>query len=186
MELNPKQDSKIDKYALDEESANIASLIQSYDELWDKAFSRYTKLKSQFENLQDDLKEVKAKLAFKLKTSWGDYGFDKSPSDKVAENWGFTQEEYLTLINKIKLLREEMAEQESIEHKYKNFHYVLLEKSKKIDQLKDLFFSGYYVKEAIQEIQIQPREEGQEELNGLSQRMGSRALKGRRKLNNES
>lgn len=132
-ELNPSQDTKINKYALDEDSANIAHLIYLYDEKWNKTFIRLEKLDAQIKNLEDELKNLRQTLGFKARKEWKVLDFDKQPTDKLAESWAYTQEEYKEKFNIIKQKREERAEVAANEALYKNYHFQLLEKSKNVD-----------------------------------------------------
>lgn len=170
MELNPKEDVKIDKFALHIECERMADIMYSYGELWEEAFSKLKSLSAKFDDLQDDLKGLKARLAFEAKVNWKKYSeFDKSPSDKVAENWVYTQQEYKDLIDQIKQVRKELSEVESKEHKYKNFHFILVTKSSKIDQLKDLFNRNYYtgsIKNITEEGEIDDHEILKQKMQG--------------------
>lgn len=144
-ELDPSNDIKTDKYALDEESVRIPYLIAEYDKLWHEENEKFLKYSAQLANLLDDLKSLKGKLAFKARMKWKEIDdFDKAPSDKIAENWVFTQPEYDDLIKTISDKRVELSEAQALENKYKNFHYALMAKKDKIDDLIRLYLNQYY------------------------------------------
>ncbi|NOR27665.1 MAG: hypothetical protein GQ540_03940 [Lutibacter sp.] len=143
--LDPDNDLRIDKFALDDESQNLSYLIGEYDKLWHHENDKFLKYTAQLDNLTDKLKSLKGSLAFKAKMKWESIDdFDKSPTDKVAENWVFTQQEYKDLINEISEKRGELAKAQSLDNKYKNFHYALMAKASKIDDLIRLYLNEYY------------------------------------------
>lgn len=146
MKLSPSQDTKINKFRLDEEAANISYLLNQYDEKWNEATLRLEKLNAKVDNCNDELKNLKLELSFKAKTAWSgilELG-GKQPSDKVAESWAVSQDEYKSKLDELKELREERAEALSTEQLFRNYHFQLIQKGHSIETLTKQWAAQYF------------------------------------------
>jgi len=142
--LNPSEDIKINRFQLDEESANISHLIYLYDQEWHKHSKTVNKLEAQIKNLEDSLKVFRLQQFAKVKQDWEKCGFDKPLTDKPAEAYPYTLPEYAKMFNELKDKREEYADAKTNADLYCNFHYQLLDKSRQLDLLWKMFSAQYF------------------------------------------
>lgn len=180
MTLQPENDTKINKYELDIEAANISSLLNTYDAIWNEALAKLEKLNSQIENIQDELKNSRLTLSFKAKSEWKnipEFNEGKSPSDKLCESWAVGQPEYQEKFNTLKKLREDRATAIATEALFKNYHYQLLNKSGKIDTLTKQWAAQYFTTDK----NIETGENNQKSVNAVAE-MTDMLNKPRRKL----
>jgi hypothetical protein len=138
MDLTPELDSKIDRYNLDSETAEIANLIYRYDLKWNNSVRLLESLNAKVENLSDELKILRMDLFCKAKTS------DGKVSDKMAEAISISSQEYIEQFNRLKELRMERANAQANERLYCSFHYILLEKAKSINILYQMHTAQYF------------------------------------------
>lgn len=178
--MNPENDLKINKYELDIEAANISSLLNTYDAIWNEAIARLEKLNAQIENIQDELKNSRLTLSFKAKSEWKnipEFNEGKSPSDKLCESWAVGQPEYQLKFDKLKELREDRATAIATEALFKNYHYQLLNKSGKIDTLTKQWAAQYFTTDK----NIETGENNKKSVNAVAE-MTDMLNKPRRKL----
>ena len=182
--LNPDQDIQTNKYALDKEVEEIAYLIRQYDKLWNNKLDCLKQAEIALQNKEDELKELKGRLAFDVKYNYKNYELDKSPSDKMAENKVFDLPEYKEFVNELRKLRSELAKAEVEENEFKNFHFNLICKKEKISELITLWLNEYYSESKIdaEVLREKIKIDGKEEVdfsNELTTKMNQkRKLKG--------
>jgi len=172
--MNPAQDRTINKFALDDETANIGHLLSVYDEEWNKYVEVVNKLESQIKNIEEEQKILRNQLMFKAKTEWGECGFDKSPTDKVSEAYPFTCKEYIDKHNILKLKREEWASAKTKAELYQNYHYQLITKERDVERLWQMWQAQYFIdsKNGGQ------NKQGQEGINELTNKLNRKKKDG--------
>lgn len=87
MDLNYKQDLRIDKDALEECLVEQPELYGKWSTAWAEAVKERDQSKEQ-------LNLVKADLDMKLRKSWDILGFDKKPTDMAITTWICAQKDY--------------------------------------------------------------------------------------------
>ena len=139
MQLNVKEDVKVNRFKLEEEAEKTASLLNAYDDEWNEAVERVEKLNAQVDNLNDELKNLRLELIYRAKTEG-----DGKMSDKLAEAYAVCQSEYKEKFNQLREKREERASAVATEQLFKNYHFQLIERGKSIDILTRQWIAQYY------------------------------------------
>lgn len=144
MKLDPKQDIKINKFALDDEFENHGEKLIEYGELWSNSIGKKEKTETQVERLKDKIKEEFARLSNLIRFNYKDYGFSKFPTDKAIESAVLTHEAYKEIQNIYWNKREELAEIKREENLHKVFYFSIMGKKDHLEELAKLHLNGYY------------------------------------------